>query len=143
MSGGLFDVRSVQTSTPPHEELKARRQASSTTYNVPISMWTSRRSCKILRRLSLRNDDNITRFLSVMYHDTGVNEILPALVLEFIGKLDILLDAASGLQALNGHEARIIHGDLKTSNLLIWKQTHRLWNCFIIREDHSRIDRAS
>ncbi|KAI1047141.1 hypothetical protein LB505_010113 [Fusarium chuoi] len=75
-----------------------------------------------------------------MYHDTGNKEgitVVPALVLEYAEhgslksyqeagygrslyeKLDIAFDTARGLEGL--HEAGIVHGDVKPSNLLVFK----------------------
>src|ERR1043166_3309704 len=79
-----------------------------------------------------------------MYHDAGDVDyptILPALVTEFAelgsvrsyqdnghliaidSKIDVLLDVARGLQAL--HQCGIVHGDVKTSNVLIFKHPTR------------------
>jgi serine/threonine protein kinase len=170
MSGGSFDVRRVRTSTLPHglnKEIEKSREFVIVKHPLRAEDDIQRANTyadiaselQILHHPSLRNHDNIIRFLSVMYHDAGDNEILPALVLEFAefgsvksyqeygygrlveDKLDILLDAASGLQAL--HEAGIIHGDLNASNLLVCKHPNRKFvvkltdfgYSFTIRED--------
>jgi Protein tyrosine and serine/threonine kinase len=142
MSGGSFDVRRVRTSTLPHglnKEIGKTREFVITKHSLRPEDDIQRANAyaDIASNIVPRNHDNIIRFLSVMYHDAGDNEILPALILEFAefgsvksyqeygygrlveDKLDILLDAGSGLQAL--HEAGIIHGYLNASNLLVCK----------------------
>lgn len=99
---------------------------------------------QILRHVGLRQHANIIRLLGMMYHDAGEIGspcIVPALVMEYAelgnlqtyqehgylmstdDRLDACLDTARGLQAL--HEIRIIHGDVKASNLLVCKHPTR------------------
>ncbi|KAF2095696.1 ankyrin [Rhizodiscina lignyota] len=99
---------------------------------------------QILRHGPIRKHENVVDLLAIAYFDAGEygnSHILPALVLEYpeLGsvqsyqkqgyarsiedKLDILIDAARGVQAL--HECGIIHGDLKPSNLVVCKDATR------------------
>jgi serine/threonine protein kinase len=99
---------------------------------------------QILRHAPLQNHENIVKYLATMYHDAGDIDhptILPALVTEFAelgslqsyqanghlvaidDKIEVLLDVARGLQVL--HECGVVHGDVKTSNVLICKHPTR------------------
>jgi serine/threonine protein kinase len=99
---------------------------------------------QLLRHAPLQKHENIIDLLGVIYHDAGgidTPNILPALVLEFAelgsvkdyqlngygtsyaDKLDIIRDAARGIEAL--HACGIIHGDVKPSNFLVFKHSSR------------------
>ena len=99
---------------------------------------------QVLRHPPLRSHPNIIDLLAVIYHDAGDAEepkILPALVLEyaelgslktfqeqgyghsFQDKITIALDSARGIEAL--HQCGIIHGDVKSSNMLVCKHPTR------------------
>lgn len=99
---------------------------------------------QILRHNSLRNHENIIEYFATMYYDAGEageSVIVPSLVIEYAEfgslkayqengylttteeRLNACEDIARGLQAL--HQLGIIHGDVKTSNVLICKHTSR------------------
>jgi serine/threonine protein kinase len=155
MGGASFDVRKVQTSSFPHglnDELFKGREFVVVKHprvepgglddaDVLSELATE---LQILRHPPLRQHANIVDLLGVMYHDAGdtfAPNVLPALVLDYAelgsvkdyqqngyglsyaDKLDILIDTAKGLEAL--HSCGIIHGDIKTSNLLVCKHSER------------------
>ncbi|OCK98428.1 ankyrin [Cenococcum geophilum 1.58] len=155
MGGASFDVRKVQSSSFPHglnDELfkdrefvvvKHPRVDSNDLHDADVLSELAT-ELQILRHPPLRQHANIIDFLGVMYHDAGdafTPNVLPALVLEYAelgsvkdyqwngygssyaDKLDILIDTAKGLEAL--HSCGIIHGDIKTSNLLVCKHSER------------------
>lgn len=100
---------------------------------------------QVLRHSPIKSHPNVIDLLAVMYHDAGDVEqkpkILPALVLEhaqfgslktfqeqgyghsFEDKVAMALDTAEGIKAL--HDCGIIHGDVKTSNMLVCKHSTR------------------
>jgi hypothetical protein len=104
---------------------------------------------EVLRHAPLQKHQNIIDLLGAIYHDAGdidLSNIIPALVLEFAelgsvkeyqlngdgtsftNKLDIIRDAARGIEAL--HFCSIIHGDATPSNLLV---VRRLTRKFIVK----------
>lgn len=99
---------------------------------------------QIFRHPTLKSNSNIADFYGILYHVDNEGDddvIVPALLMEYaehgtvkdfqelgyarspLDKVDILLDAGRGLLAL--HEAGLIHGDLKPSNLLVCKHPSR------------------
>ncbi|EXL41214.1 serine/threonine protein kinase [Fusarium oxysporum f. sp. radicis-lycopersici 26381] len=148
LGGGSFDVRKVEASSFPiglgTEILKGRKYVAvkhpRTQDDGSVSFADIALELQILRHPPVQKNENIVDLLAVMYHDTGNKEgirVVPALVLEYAEygnlksyqeagyahslheKLDIAIDAARGLEGL--HEARIVHGDVKPSNLLVFK----------------------
>ncbi|KAF5985545.1 serine threonine kinase [Fusarium coicis] len=148
LGGGSFDVRKVKASSFPiglgAEILKGRKHVAvkhpRTQDDGSVSFADIALELQILRHPPVQKHENIVDLLAVMYHDTGNKEettVVPALVLEYAEdgslksyqeagyarslheKLDIALDAARGLEGL--HEAGIVHGDVKPSNLLVFK----------------------
>ncbi|KAF5714855.1 serine threonine kinase [Fusarium mundagurra] len=148
LGGGSFDVRKVKASSFPiglgTENLKGRKYVAvkhpRTQDDGSISFADIALELQILRHPPVQKHENIVDLLAVMYHDTGNKEgitVVPALVLEYAEygslksyqeegyarslheKLDIAIDAARGLEGL--HEAGIVHGDVKPSNLLVFK----------------------
>ncbi|KAF4434886.1 serine threonine kinase [Fusarium acutatum] len=148
LGGGSFDVRKVKASSFPiglgTEILKGRKYVAvkhpRTQDDGPVSFADIALELQILRHPPVQKHENIVDLLAVMYHDTGNKEgitVVPALVLEYAEfgnlksyqeagyarslheKLDIAIDAARGLEGL--HEAGIVHGDVKPSNLLVFK----------------------
>lgn len=155
IGGGSFDVRKVRSTAFPkglddkifegrefvavkHPKMKGNEGSRKDVFSDIAS------DLQIIRYAPLREHRNIVDLLAVTYYDAGdanASIIIPALVLEYADlgsvhtyqeqgygrsvedKVDILLDTASGLQAL--HDAGIIHGDLKASNLLVCKSTDR------------------
>ncbi|KAF5690904.1 serine threonine kinase [Fusarium circinatum] len=148
LGGGSFDVRKVKASSFPiglgTEILKGRKYVAvkhpRTQDDGSVSFADIALELQILRHPPVKKHENIVDFLAIMYHDTGNKEgitVVPALVLEYAEygnlksyqeagyarslheKLDIAIDAARGLEGL--HEAGIVHGDVKPSNLLVFK----------------------
>ncbi|KAF5569403.1 serine threonine kinase [Fusarium phyllophilum] len=148
LGGGSFDVRKVKASSFPiglgTEILKGRKYVAvkhpRTQDDGSVSFADIALELQILRHPPVQKHENIVDLLAVMYHDTGNKEgitVVPALVLEYAEygslksyqeegyarslheKLDIAIDAARGLEGL--HEAGIVHGDVKPSNLLVFK----------------------
>ncbi|KAF4502136.1 serine threonine kinase [Fusarium agapanthi] len=152
LGGGSFDVRKVKASSFPiglgTEILKGRKYVAvkhpRTQDDGSVSFADIALELQILRHPPVQKHENIVDLLAVMYHDTGNKEgvtVVPALVLEYAEygnlksyqeagyarslheKLDIAIDAARGLEGL--HEAGIVHGDVKPSNLLVFKHPTR------------------
>ncbi|KAF9760661.1 hypothetical protein IL306_004212 [Fusarium sp. DS 682] len=152
LGGGSFDVRKVEASSFPiglgTEILKNRKYVAvkhpRTQDDNSVSFADIALELQILRYPPVQKHENIVDLLAVMYHDNGNKEgirVVPALVLEYAEygnlksyqeagyarslreKLDVALDAARGLQGL--HEAGIVHGDVKPSNLLVFKHPSR------------------
>ncbi|KAG4271775.1 serine/threonine protein kinase [Fusarium proliferatum] len=148
LGGGSFDVRKVKASSFPiglgTEILKGRKYVAvkhpRTQDDGSVSFADIALELQILRHPPVQKHENIVDLLAVMYHDTGNQEgitVVPALVLEYAEygslksyqeagyaqslheKLDIAIDTARGLEGL--HEAGIVHGDVKPSNLLVFK----------------------
>ncbi|KAF5637080.1 serine threonine kinase [Fusarium sp. NRRL 25303] len=148
LGGGSFDVRKVKASSFPiglgTEILKGRKYVAvkhpRTQDDGSVSFADIVLELQILRHPPVQKHENIVDLLAVMYHDTGNKEgitVVPALVLEYAEygslksyqeagyarslheKLDIAIDTARGLEGL--HEAGIVHGDVKPSNLLVFK----------------------
>ncbi|KAG4286048.1 serine/threonine protein kinase [Fusarium proliferatum] len=148
LGGGSFDVRKVKASSFPiglgTEILKGRKYVAvkhpRTQDDGSVSFADIALELQILRHPLVQKHENIVDLLAVMYHDTGNQEgitVVPALVLEYAEygslksyqeagyaqslheKLDIAIDTARGLEGL--HEAGIVHGDVKPSNLLVFK----------------------
>ncbi|KAF5610262.1 serine threonine kinase [Fusarium subglutinans] len=148
LGGGSFDVRKVKASSFPiglgTEILKGCKYVAvkhpRTQDDGSVSFADIALELQILRHPPVKKHENIVDFLAIMYHDTGNKEgitVVPALVLEYAEygnlksyqeagyarslheKLDIAIDAARGLEGL--HEAGIVHGDVKPSNLLVFK----------------------
>ncbi|KAF4959069.1 hypothetical protein FGADI_1947 [Fusarium gaditjirri] len=152
LGGGSFDVRKVEASSFPiglgTEILKGRKYVAvkhpRTQDDGSVSFADIALELQILRHPPVQKHENIVDLLAVMYHDTGNKEgirVVPALVLEYAEygnlksyqeagyahslheQLDIAVDAARGLEGL--HEAGIVHGDIKPSNLLVFKHPIR------------------
>ncbi|KAH8674642.1 hypothetical protein BGZ60DRAFT_373143 [Tricladium varicosporioides] len=153
MGGFSFDVRKVRVTSFPHslnDELFKDREFVVVKHPHPDAQkpqdlyFEIGTELQILKHPPLRKHNNIIDFLAVVYYDAGEvgnSNILPALVIEYAelgsvksyqengygcsvdDKIDIVTDAARGIQAL--HESGIIHGDLKTSNLLVCKHPSR------------------
>ncbi|KAF4338678.1 serine threonine kinase [Fusarium beomiforme] len=152
LGGGSFDVRKVEASSFPtglgEEILKNRKYVAvkhpRTQDDNSVSFADIALELQILRHPHVQKHENIVDLLAVMYHDNGNKEgirVVPALVLEYAQygslksyqeagyassleeKLKIALDTARGLKGL--HEAGIVHGDVKPSNLLVFKHPTR------------------
>ncbi|RBA20784.1 serine/threonine protein kinase [Fusarium proliferatum] len=152
LGGGSFDVRKVKASSFPiglgTEILKGRKYVAvkhpRTQDDGSVSFADIALELQILRHPPVQKHENIVDLLAVMYHDTGHQEgitVVPALVLEYADygslksyqeagyaqslheKLNIAIDTARGLEGL--HEAGIVHGDVKPSNLLVFKHPTR------------------
>lgn len=155
MGGISFDVRKVRYSTFPADlddsrfegrEFVAVKHPKVEIDNVPVENVYSELATElqVLRHPTFQKHENIINLLGMIYHDAGdidTSNIIPALVLEFAEfgsvkdyqqngygtsyaeKLDIVRDAARGLEAL--HSCGIIHGDIKPSNLLVFKHPDR------------------
>ncbi|KAH7129262.1 hypothetical protein EDB81DRAFT_140385 [Dactylonectria macrodidyma] len=152
LGGGSMDVRRVKVSSFPRglsSEIFTGRESvivkhPRVTGEDGVQFCDIALELQILRHLSLKKHQNIIDLLAVMYHDTGSEQgyrILPALVLEFAeygsvkayqelgnassfqDKIDIAVDVAKGLEAL--HDAGVVHGDVKPSNLLVCKHATR------------------
>ncbi|KAG7418438.1 Dual serine/threonine and tyrosine protein kinase [Fusarium oxysporum f. sp. rapae] len=148
LGGGSFDVRKVEASSFPiglgTQIFKGRKYVAvkhpRTQDDGSVSFADIALELQILRHPPVQKHENIVDLLAVMYHDTGNKEgirVVPALVLEYAEygnlksyqeagyahslheKLEIAIDAARGLEGL--HEAGIVHGDVKPSNLLVFK----------------------
>ncbi|KAF5702441.1 serine threonine kinase [Fusarium globosum] len=148
LGGGSFDVRKVKASSFPiglgTEILKGRKYVAvkhpRTQDDGSVPFADIALELQILRHPPVQKHENIVDLLAVMYHNTGNKEgitVVPALVLEYAEygslksyqeagyaqslheKLDIAIDTARGLEGL--HEAGIVHGDVKPSNLLVFK----------------------
>ncbi|KAJ4248783.1 hypothetical protein NW762_012621 [Fusarium torreyae] len=152
LGGGSFDVRKVKASSFPlglsskiftNREFVAVKHPRIQDDNT-VSFGDIALELQILRHPPIRKHENIVDLLAVMYHDTGNEEgirVLPALVLDYAQhgsvkafqeagygnsleeKLNIALDTARGLEAL--HDSGIVHGDIKPSNLLVFKHPTR------------------
>ncbi|PHH83201.1 hypothetical protein CDD82_3126 [Ophiocordyceps australis] len=152
LRGGSFDVRRVKASSFPPElanELfrgrdfvvvkHPRHEANSTSALADVAS-----ELQVLRHAPIRSHANVIDLLAVMYHDAGDAQqpvIMPALVLEyaafgslktfqeeghghsFADKMKIAVDTARGIEAL--HACGIVHGDVKTSNMLVCKHATR------------------
>ncbi|KAF5625579.1 serine threonine kinase [Fusarium sp. NRRL 52700] len=152
LGGGSFDVRKVKASSFPiglgTEILKGRKYVAvkhpRTQDDGSVSFADIALELQILRHPLVQKHENIVDLLAVMYHDNGNKEgirVVPALVLEYAEygnlksyqeagyapslheKLDIAIDAARGLEGL--HEAGIVHGDVKPSNLLVFRHPNK------------------
>nr|CEG03470.1 unnamed protein product [Fusarium acuminatum CS5907] len=152
LGGGSFDVRKVEASSFPSglsdSILKNRKYLAVKHPRVQddnmVSFGDIALELQILRHPPIQQHENIVNLLAVMYHDTGNEEgirVVPALVLEYAEhgslkafqeagyarsleeRLNIALDTARGLEALHG--SGIVHGDIKPSNLLIFKHPTR------------------
>ncbi|QGI63787.1 hypothetical protein CEK26_007738 [Fusarium fujikuroi] len=148
LGGGSFDVRKVKASSFPiglgTEILKDRKYVAvkhpRTQDDGSVSFADIALELQILRHPPVQKHENIVDLLAVMYHDTGNKEgitVVPALVLEYAEygslksyqeagyarslheKLQVAIETARGLEGL--HEAGIVHGDVKPSNLLVFK----------------------
>ncbi|KAJ3537213.1 hypothetical protein NM208_g6413 [Fusarium decemcellulare] len=152
LGGGSFDVRQVKASSFPlglSSNIFTNREYVVVKHpriqdDSAVSFCDIALELQILRHEPLRKHENVVDLLAVMYHDTGDHEgirVLPALVLEYAeygsvkafqeagyatsleDKLSIAVDTARGLEAL--HDSGIIHGDVKPSNLLVFKHPTR------------------
>lgn len=152
LGGGSFDVRKVEVSSFPtglSTDIFINRKYVAVKHpriqdDNSVSFGDISLELQILRHPPLQNNENIVDLLSVMYHDTGNEEgirILPALVLEYAEhgslkafqeagyarsmeeRLGIALDIARGLEVL--HHSGIVHGDIKPSNLLVFRHHTR------------------
>ncbi|PHH65741.1 hypothetical protein CDD81_1468 [Ophiocordyceps australis] len=152
LRGGSFDVRRVKASSFPPElsnELFRSREFVVVKHPRPSSTGTAALAdvateLQVLRHAPIRSHANVIDLLAVMYHDAGVAQqpvILPALVLEYAAfgslktfqeeghghsfedKMKIAVDTARGIEAL--HACGIVHGDVKTSNMLVCKHATR------------------
>ncbi|KAF9769374.1 hypothetical protein IL306_013217 [Fusarium sp. DS 682] len=152
LGGGSFDVRQVEASTFPtglSTDLFTNRKFVAVKHpriqdDNTVSFGDIALELQILRHPPLQKHENIVDLLAVMYHGIGNDEgirVLPALVLEYAEhrslksfqeagyarsleeRLSIALDTARGLEAL--HDSGIVHGDIKPSNLLVFKHLTR------------------
>ncbi|KAM0213045.1 hypothetical protein ACHAQD_009487 [Fusarium lateritium] len=152
LGGGSFDVRKVEVSSFPtglSTDIFTNRKYVAVKHprvqdDNSVSFGDISLELQILRHPLLKKHENIVDLLAVMYHDTGNEQgirVLPALVLEYAEygslkafqeagyarsveeRLRIALDTARGLEAL--HDSGIVHGDIKPSNLLVFKHPTR------------------
>lgn len=155
MGGVSFEVRKVRFSTFPTglddncfkgREFVAVKHPRVEIDSVPVEDIYSELATElqVLRHMPFQKHENIIDLLGVIFHDAGDMDkpnIIPALVLEFAelgsvkdyqqagygtsyaDKLDIVGDTAKGIEVL--HSCGIIHGDVKPSNLLLFKHPSR------------------
>ena len=155
MGGVSFDIRRINASTIPQghidSQLKGRDiivlkqpRGDDIARDNSELLTELATEYQILRHDGIREHPNIIDFLGIIFHDAGSDctpAIVPCLLLEYaefgnlksfqesgLGreiteKFDICRDVAEGLRYL--HLCGAIHGDVKTSNMLVCKHQKR------------------
>lgn len=104
------------------------------------------REFRILKDKHLEQHQNIVRLLGVCWQTSSSGVPMPAFVIEaaemdldkyFVGGrviileklLDLAIDIASGVEAI--HNVRVIHGDIKPKNILLFQKGENQWTAKI------------